>query len=69
MILMTNATLQIAVGVPITTVSKRLGHTNASTTGEYMFTQLNLLMITLQKCSITCLPISSCRQLFSFGNF
>ena len=30
----TNATLQIAAGVPITTVSKRLGHSNAATTGR-----------------------------------
>lgn len=30
----TNATIQIAIGVPITTVSKRLGHTNTSTTGR-----------------------------------
>lgn len=30
----TNATLQIAAGVPITTVSMRLGHANAATTGR-----------------------------------
>lgn len=30
----TNATLQIAAGVPITTVSKRLGHSNTETTGR-----------------------------------
>ena len=30
----TNATLQIATGVPITTVSKRLGHSNTATTGR-----------------------------------
>lgn len=30
----TNATLQIAGGVPITTVAKRLGHTNSNTTGK-----------------------------------
>lgn len=30
----TNATLQIASGVPITTVSKRLGHSNSATTGR-----------------------------------
>lgn len=30
----TNATLQIAAGVPITTVSMRLGHSNAATTGR-----------------------------------
>ncbi len=30
----TNATLQIALGVPITTVSKRLGHANTSVTGS-----------------------------------
>ena len=28
----TNATLQIANGVPVTTVAKRLGHANAATT-------------------------------------
>lgn len=30
----TNATLQLAAGVPITTVSKRLGHSNTATTGR-----------------------------------
>ena len=30
----TNATLQIAGGVPITTVAKRLGHTTPNTTGK-----------------------------------
>ncbi len=30
----TNATLQIAGGVPITTVAKRLGHTDSTTTGK-----------------------------------
>ncbi|WP_164997227.1 tyrosine-type recombinase/integrase [Clostridium minihomine] len=30
----TNATLQIAGGVPITTVAERLGHANETTTGK-----------------------------------
>ena len=30
----TNATIQLAAGVPITTVSKRLGHSNTATTGR-----------------------------------